>query len=42
MRYYIVDDKGNCYSDFDTLAEACKAFAWYIRKGIDIVTIIQE
>ena len=42
MHYSIVDDNGDFYAAFDTLAEACKAFAWYIRQGIDNVTIIQE
>lgn len=42
MHYCIVDDKGNFFAAFDTLAEACAAFAQYIRMGVDHVTIIQE
>ena len=40
--FSIVDDRGNHYASFTTLAEACAAFAQYIRNGVENLTIVDD
>jgi len=41
--YSIVDkNNGTHFASFTTLQEACGAFAEYIKRGIDSVTIVTD